>query len=60
MLAVELGTGGHRAAWERLPIGGSVRVSYDDDGRAGIRRVVLAGDRPGFTAGDVEFAFAAG
>jgi hypothetical protein len=57
VLAVELGTGGFRSAWDRLPLAGDVRLQRDDDGPAGIRRVVLEGDGPGFAAGDVEFAF---
>jgi hypothetical protein len=58
VLAVELGTGGHGAAWDRLPLAGDVRMHRDDAGPAGIRRVVFAGAGPGFSAGAVEFAFA--
>ena len=57
--AVHLGTGGHRAAWERLPLAGDAPLHLHDDGPSGITRVVLAGgDWPApqvFTVGDVAF-----
>jgi hypothetical protein len=60
VLAVELGTGGHRAAWERLPLDGAVPLELDDAGAAGVRRVMLAGSGRPFALGDVAFAFAGG
>jgi hypothetical protein len=63
VVAVRLGTGGHRAAWERLPRAGRPALQLDDEGPAGIRRVELAGAPPAggageFSIGSVEFAFA--
>jgi hypothetical protein len=58
VLSVQLGTGGHRAAWERLPLDGEVRLELDDDGPPGVRRVELAGSGEPFSLGDVAFAFA--
>jgi hypothetical protein len=56
VVAVHVGTGGHRAAWERLPMDGGVPLHLEDDGPAGVRRVVLAGAGPRtFAAGDVTF-----
>jgi hypothetical protein len=60
VVAVHLGTAGHRAAWERLPLSGRVRLHLDDEGPAGIRKIVLAGRAPGFSAGDVRFDFTDG
>lgn len=57
VLAIHIGTGGHRADWERLPFSGRVRLYLSDEGPAGIRRVVLAGDRSPFSVGDVAFEF---
>jgi hypothetical protein len=61
VVAVELGTAGHRVVWERLAPDGDVRLRLDDDGPHGIRRVELAGTAPGaateFRVGDVTFAF---
>ena len=55
--AVELGTGGSREAWERLPLEDGVALSFDDEGPAGVRRVTLARGARGkaFTLGDVRF-----
>lgn len=59
VVAVDIGTGGRRAAWEQLRLGDGVRVRLHDDGPAGFRRVVLGGARPSFALGDVQFEFAA-
>lgn len=58
VVGVEIGTAGHRAAWERLPLANGLRLDLDDEGPAGIRRVTLAGDAAAFSAGDVAFEFA--
>jgi hypothetical protein len=58
VVAVEIGTAGHRAAWERLPLADGLRPNLDDEGPSGIRRIVLAGDGAPFAAGDVAFEFA--
>jgi hypothetical protein len=62
VLGVVVGTGGHRAAWERLPLVGGPLLRLEDDGPAGIRRVELAGGAPDgaaeFSIGAVTFALA--
>jgi hypothetical protein len=57
VLAIHLGTAGHRADWKRLPLSDGIPLHLSDDGPAGIRRVVLAGDRSPFLVGDVAFEF---
>jgi hypothetical protein len=53
---VEIGTAGARDAWERLPLAGDVPLTLDDDGPAGIRRVLLSGRRRRpFALGSVRF-----
>jgi hypothetical protein len=55
--AVHIGTAGHRAAWEHLPIAANVPLHLAEDG-LGITRVELAGEaRDDFEIGDVAFAF---
>jgi hypothetical protein len=60
VVAVDIGTAGHRATWERLPLANGLDLRLHDDGPAGIRRVVLTGAGEPFSAGDVAFEFAAG
>ena len=52
---VHLGTGGYRGPWERLRLNGSVRLHLDDEGPAGIRRIVLRGAGEHFALGGVAF-----
>ena len=63
VVAVHLGTAGHRRAWDKLPLAGDVRLHLEDDG-LGITRVLLAGT-PGihqeaFSIGEVAFEFVSG
>jgi hypothetical protein len=59
VVAVHVGTAGHRAEWERLPLNGGVELHLHDDAPAGVRRVVFeraaGAGAAGFALGDVAF-----
>lgn len=60
LTSVEIGCAGRSGAWGRLPLDGGVSLDLDDDGPAGIRRMVFRGDPPArdpVRIGDVELVF---
>ncbi len=61
VIAVHLRTAGHHDAWQRLELASGIALHLQDEGPAGIARVVLASDGPAtrdeFRLGDVAFAW---
>jgi hypothetical protein len=61
VLSVEVGIdAGQRAAWAALPLTGVPEIVLHEGAPAGVRAVLLRGERDPFALGDVQFSFAGG
>ena len=57
VLEGHLNTGGHLTDWQRVPIAEDMLLRLSDDEPAGVTRIVLEGEREGFTVGDMTVEF---
>jgi hypothetical protein len=57
VLEVHVNTDGHLTDWQRVPVTEDMLLRFSDDAPAGITRIVLEGEREGFSVGDVTFEF---
>lgn len=57
VLEVHVNTGGHLTDWQRVPLADDMRLRLSDDEPAGVRKLVLEGEREPFSVGDVAVEF---